>query len=88
MYVVLLNQVACVQMINALVTTPEDLDFRLHLRNEFVREGLYEAIQVRPILSHNFKHAVISVFYFEPYIHVYIVLCAFRTDHTVGYMYT
>ena len=54
MYVVLLNQVACVQMINALVTTPEDLDFRLHLRNEFVREGLYEAIQVRPILGHNF----------------------------------
>ena len=59
MYVVLLNQVACVQMINALVTTPEDLDFRLHLRNEFVREGLYEAIQVRPNLGHNFKHTLV-----------------------------
>uniref|UniRef100_A0A8C8SP08 Protein diaphanous homolog 2 n=1 Tax=Pelusios castaneus TaxID=367368 RepID=A0A8C8SP08_9SAUR len=33
-------QVACMQFINALVTSPEDLDFRIHLRNEFVRCGL------------------------------------------------
>ncbi|XP_053399361.1 protein diaphanous homolog 2-like isoform X3 [Mercenaria mercenaria] len=33
-------QVACIQLVNALVSTPEDLDFRLHLRNEFMRTGL------------------------------------------------
>ncbi|XP_078544551.1 protein diaphanous homolog 2 isoform X2 [Lissotriton helveticus] len=33
-------QVACMQFINALVTSPEDLDFRIHLRNEFLRCGL------------------------------------------------
>uniref|UniRef100_A0A8D2QB88 Protein diaphanous homolog 2 n=1 Tax=Zonotrichia albicollis TaxID=44394 RepID=A0A8D2QB88_ZONAL len=33
-------QIACMQLINALVTSPEDLDFRIHLRNEFLRCGL------------------------------------------------
>ncbi|XP_010713535.1 protein diaphanous homolog 2 isoform X2 [Meleagris gallopavo] len=33
-------QVACMQFINALVTSPEELDFRIHLRNEFSRCGL------------------------------------------------
>ena len=31
-------------MINALVATPQDLDFRLHLRNEVIREGFAEAL--------------------------------------------
>ncbi|KAF5890854.1 protein diaphanous 2 isoform X1, partial [Clarias magur] len=33
-------QTACMQLINALVTSPDDLDFRMHLRNEFLRCGL------------------------------------------------
>ncbi|XP_059377645.1 protein diaphanous homolog 2-like [Carassius carassius] len=33
-------QEACMQLINALVTSPDDLDFRIHLRNEFLRCGL------------------------------------------------
>uniref|UniRef100_A0A8C3J439 Protein diaphanous homolog 2 n=1 Tax=Calidris pygmaea TaxID=425635 RepID=A0A8C3J439_9CHAR len=33
-------QVACMQLINALVTSPDELDFRIHLRNEFLRCGL------------------------------------------------
>uniref|UniRef100_A0A8P0NIV0 Diaphanous related formin 2 n=1 Tax=Canis lupus familiaris TaxID=9615 RepID=A0A8P0NIV0_CANLF len=33
-------QVACMQFINALVTSPYELDFRIHLRNEFLRSGL------------------------------------------------
>lgn len=37
-------QVACMQLINALVTSPDDLDFRLHLRNEFMRCGLKEIL--------------------------------------------
>ena len=31
-------------MINALVATPDDLDFRLHLRNEIIREGFSDAL--------------------------------------------
>ncbi|XP_061618855.1 protein diaphanous homolog 3-like isoform X3 [Phyllopteryx taeniolatus] len=33
-------QVACMQFINALVTSPDELDLRLHIRNEFIRCGL------------------------------------------------
>ncbi|XP_077001556.1 protein diaphanous homolog 2 isoform X4 [Tamandua tetradactyla] len=33
-------QVACMQFINALVTSPYELEFRIHLRNEFLRSGL------------------------------------------------
>ncbi|XP_077984469.1 protein diaphanous homolog 2-like isoform X2 [Glandiceps talaboti] len=36
--------VVCMQLINALVSSPEDLDFRLHIRNEFMRCGLSDAI--------------------------------------------
>ena len=39
-------QVACMQLINALVTSPDELDFRLHLRNEFMRCGLKEVLPV------------------------------------------
>ncbi|KAM9321022.1 protein diaphanous homolog 3 [Gastrophryne carolinensis] len=42
-------QVACMQLINALVTSPDDLDFRLHIRNEFMRCGLRELL---PQLKH------------------------------------
>uniref|UniRef100_A0A6Q2Z2V7 Diaphanous-related formin 2 n=1 Tax=Esox lucius TaxID=8010 RepID=A0A6Q2Z2V7_ESOLU len=41
-------QVACMQLINALVTSPDDLDFRIHLRNEFLRCGLKKIL---PILA-------------------------------------
>ncbi|XP_076880922.1 protein diaphanous homolog 3-like isoform X2 [Brachyhypopomus gauderio] len=37
-------QVACMQLINALVTSPDELDFRLHVRNEFIRCGLREML--------------------------------------------
>ena len=39
-------KVACMQLINAIVSTPDDLDFRLHLRNEFMRTGLIDALEV------------------------------------------
>ncbi|XP_076586660.1 protein diaphanous homolog 3-like [Chaetodon auriga] len=43
-------QVACMQLINALVTSPDELDFRLHIRNEFMRCGLKEILpQLRTI---------------------------------------
>uniref|UniRef100_A0A8C6LZG8 Diaphanous-related formin 3 n=1 Tax=Nothobranchius furzeri TaxID=105023 RepID=A0A8C6LZG8_NOTFU len=40
-------QVACMQLINALVTSPDELDFRLHIRNEFMRCGLKEILPVK-----------------------------------------
>ena len=39
-------QLACMQFINAIVNTPEDLDFRVHLRNEFMRGSLGEVLYV------------------------------------------
>lgn len=39
-------QVACMQLINALVTSPDELDLRLHIRNEFMRCGLKEIFPV------------------------------------------
>lgn len=41
-----ISQVACMQLINALVTSPDDLDFRIHLRNEFLRCGLKKILPV------------------------------------------
>ncbi|XP_054706244.1 protein diaphanous-like [Uloborus diversus] len=38
-------RIACIQLINALVTSPDDLDYRLHLRNEFMRTGLIDALE-------------------------------------------
>ncbi|XP_048243812.1 protein diaphanous homolog 2-like isoform X2 [Haliotis rufescens] len=35
-------QLACIQLVNALVSTPDDLDFRLHLRNEIMRTGMID----------------------------------------------
>lgn len=34
------------QLINALVTSPDDLDLRLHIRNEFIRCGLKNILPV------------------------------------------
>lgn len=35
-----LLSVACLQLVNVLVCTPDELDFRFHLRNEIMRAGL------------------------------------------------
>uniref|UniRef100_A0A146LK79 Protein diaphanous 3 n=1 Tax=Lygus hesperus TaxID=30085 RepID=A0A146LK79_LYGHE len=35
-------KVACLQFINAIITTPDEVDFKIHLRNEFMRNGLYD----------------------------------------------
>ena len=47
------QQVACMQLINALVTSPDELDFRIHLRNEFLRCGLKKIL---PVSKHSFKN--------------------------------
>jgi len=33
-------RVACLQLVNALICTPDEVDFRMHLRNEIMRAGL------------------------------------------------
>lgn len=40
------------QLINALLTFPEDLDFRIHLRNEFLRCGLKKILPVSGLYKH------------------------------------
>ena len=40
-------KVVCLTLINAIVTQTDDLDYRLHLRNEIMRAGLYGVIEVR-----------------------------------------
>ena len=37
---------ACFQLINVLIVIPEELDLRLHLRNEFLRAGLLYLLEV------------------------------------------
>jgi len=37
-------RVSCLTLINALISSPDDLDFRIHLRNEFMRVGLIDVL--------------------------------------------
>ena len=41
----------CMTLINAIITSPDDLDFRMHLRNEFLREGLLDVLDVSVFFS-------------------------------------
>lgn len=50
------------QLINALVTSPEDLDFRIHLRNEFLRCGLKKILPV--------SHLYIGIEYSQLFVNV------------------
>ena len=36
---------ACLTLINALISSPDDLDFRIHLRNEFMCDGLIDVLE-------------------------------------------
>uniref|UniRef100_A0A8D0L1U8 Diaphanous related formin 3 n=1 Tax=Sphenodon punctatus TaxID=8508 RepID=A0A8D0L1U8_SPHPU len=55
-------QVACMQLINALVTSPDDLDFRLHIRNEFMRCGLKEILPQLKCLKNDALDIQLKVF--------------------------
>ncbi|KAI1294579.1 Protein diaphanous -like protein 3 [Halotydeus destructor] len=41
-------RVSCMQLINALITQAEDLDYRIHLRNEIMRSGLNDILPKLP----------------------------------------
>ncbi|KAJ1115102.1 hypothetical protein NDU88_003328 [Pleurodeles waltl] len=55
-------QVACMQLINALVTSPDDLDFRLHIRNEFMRCGLKEILPQLKLIKNDALDIQLRVF--------------------------
>ena len=38
---------SCLTLTNAIISSPRSLDFRMHLRNEFIRQGLNVAMMVR-----------------------------------------
>ena len=37
---------SCLTLTNAIISSPRSLDFRMHLRNEFIRQGLGLAVEV------------------------------------------
>lgn len=49
------------QFINAIVNTPEELDFRVHLRNEFMRFGLGEVLAVRTLNISEVPYFYVSI---------------------------
>ncbi|XP_056324142.1 protein diaphanous homolog 3 isoform X2 [Danio aesculapii] len=55
-------QVACMQLINALVTSPDELDFRLHIRNEFMRCGLREILPSLSVVKNDALDIQLKVF--------------------------
>ncbi|CAH2223938.1 diaphanous homolog 3 isoform X1 [Pelobates cultripes] len=55
-------QVACMQLINALVTSPDDLDLRLHIRNEFMRCGLKEMLPQMKLIKNDALDIQLRVF--------------------------
>lgn len=52
-------RVACLQLTNAIISTPDDLDFRIHLRNEFWRAGIIDIVEVSAVTT-----CLCSAFYF------------------------
>eukprot|EP00127_Corallochytrium_limacisporum_P000455 Clim_evm11s13 gene=Clim_evmTU11s13 len=55
-------KVACMQFINALVNSPPEVDFRVHLRNEFMNLGLGEIIQELSTVDNESLKVQIDVF--------------------------
>ena len=45
-YITFILQVVCLQLINSIISSAEDLDFRLHLRNEVMRVGLADILEM------------------------------------------
>ncbi|GAB6021510.1 hypothetical protein CHUAL_004114 [Chamberlinius hualienensis] len=54
---------ACMKFINALISTPDDLGFRLHLRNEFMRAGLIDLLDKLKICDSEEIQVQLQVFH-------------------------
>merc|ERR550519_1836284 len=56
-------RVSCLTLINAIIITPMDLDFRMHLRNEFLRVGLIDVLDALDGNSSDELQTQLKVFY-------------------------
>ncbi len=53
----------CMILINAIITSPDDLDFRMHLRNEFMRVGLLDVLETLETDTSEELQVQLKVFY-------------------------
>lgn len=67
-------QGGCMQLINALISRAEELDFRIHIRSELLRLGLRDQLKVQKthLFSFNGDFAITYIFtalmFVSPYI--------------------
>ncbi|XP_045538396.1 protein diaphanous isoform X1 [Papilio machaon] len=52
----------CMQLMNAIITEPEELEFRMHLRSEFMRTGLYDLIDELRAAAEGARQIQMNVF--------------------------
>ena len=52
----------CLQLINAIVSSPDDLEFRLHLRNEIMRAGLIDVLEVSAVEQNEYILVLVYMF--------------------------
>ncbi|XP_014448303.1 protein diaphanous homolog 1 [Tupaia chinensis] len=55
-------KVGCLQLINALITPAEELDFRVHIRSELMRLGLHQVLQDLRKIENDDMKVQLSVF--------------------------
>ncbi|XP_005380787.1 PREDICTED: protein diaphanous homolog 1 isoform X3 [Chinchilla lanigera] len=55
-------KVGCLQLINALITPAEELDFRVHIRSELMRLGLHQVLQDLREIENDDMKVQLSVF--------------------------
>ncbi|XP_044772663.1 protein diaphanous homolog 1 [Neomonachus schauinslandi] len=55
-------KVGCLQLINALITQAEELDFRVHIRSELMRLGLHQVLQDLREIENDDMRVQLSVF--------------------------
>ncbi|MBZ3885475.1 Protein diaphanous-like protein 1 [Sciurus carolinensis] len=56
------NKVGCLQLINALITPAEELDFRVHIRSELMRLGLHQVLQELREIENDDMRVQLNVF--------------------------
>jgi diaphanous 2 len=54
--------VGCLQLINAILSSVDDLEFRLHLRNEIMRTGLIDMLEVNAVGQYEYISVLFNMF--------------------------
>jgi diaphanous 2 len=54
--------VGCLQLINAIVSNADDLEFRHHLRNEIMRAGLIDILEVNAVERYEYISVLVNMF--------------------------